>query len=102
VLAPLAANGDVTVLRYGMGKRLAYTLHCLRYASQWRTWIGLFPFVALHHLLRGRQSSQALDPARLATPPHAGPPLYERRGFYREADLRARTAAFLAALPPAS
>lgn len=101
VLAPLAANGAVAVTRYGPGKRLAYTLHCLRYASQWKTWIGLFPFVALHHLLRGQQASQVLDPARLAAPPHAGPPLYERRGFYREADLRARSAAFLAGLPPA-
>lgn len=100
VLSPLGANGAAAVIRLGPGRRLAYTLLCLRYASQWKTWVGLFPFVALHFLLAGRQASQALDPARLAAPPHEGPPLYERRGFFREAELRARTTAFLATLPP--
>lgn len=95
VLAPLSANGPVTVLRYGAGRRLAYLRHCLRYGSQWRTWLGLLPFVALHFLLRGVQASQALDPARLSSPPHEGAPLYDRRGFFRYAEFRSLCQRFL-------
>lgn len=95
VLAPLAANGPVTTQRYGLGRRLAYLRHCLRYGSQWKTWLGLLPFVALHYLLRGVQASQALDPLRLASPPHEGAPLYDRRGFFRYAEFHELSRRFL-------
>ncbi|MCB9885824.1 MAG: PIG-L family deacetylase [Planctomycetes bacterium] len=81
VLSPLAENGPVEGLRLSWGERLRQLRHCWRYPSQWRTWLGLFPFVLLHMLLRGRQSLQAVDPARLAQRPHAGRLFYERRGL---------------------
>ncbi len=81
VLTPLAANGPVEALRIGWVERLRQLRHCWRYPSQWRTWLALFPFVVLHMLLRGRQALQAVDPARLAQRPHAGPLFYERRGL---------------------
>lgn len=99
VLAPLPDNGPVTAMRCGLARRLAYIGYCLHYGSQWKTWLGLFPFVALHFLLRGVQTSQALDPARLEAPPHEGAPLYERRGFFRQDELLTLCRRFLASLP---
>jgi hypothetical protein len=54
----------------------------LSYPSQRTTWIGLFPFVALHVLLRGVEQLQPVAPARLAERPHAGALYYEKRRFF--------------------
>lgn len=83
VLSPLAANGAVDSQRMPWRARLRYLRLCLSYPSQWRTWIGLFPFVLLRHLLHGRQQLQAVTLARLDQRPHGGPLYYEQRRFYR-------------------
>lgn len=95
VLAPLAENGRVEQKPIGFGRRWRYLRHCLGYASQWKTWLGLFPFVALHYLWVGRQSLQRLDPARCRLRPHAGALLYERRGFFSYARFHEHTQRFL-------
>lgn len=82
VLAPLAANGAVEASRIGWRDRLRFLRLCLAYPSQWKTWIGLFPFVALHYALRGVQDLQAVAPARLRQRPHEGALYYEQRRFY--------------------
>jgi hypothetical protein len=51
------------------------------YPSQAKTWLGLFPFVALAMLLRGRQSMQAVQVERVRQRPHTGKLYYEKRGF---------------------
>jgi hypothetical protein len=53
------------------------------YPSQRNTWIGLFPFVVLHYLLRGEQQLQGVALARLQQRPHQGALYYENRRFYR-------------------
>lgn len=83
VLSPLAANGPVQLSRIPLGRRLAYLRLCLRYPSQAKTWVGLFPFVLLHYLWSGTQAVQAADPARIGQRPHAGKLYYEHRHFYR-------------------
>jgi LmbE family N-acetylglucosaminyl deacetylase len=82
VLAPLAANGETRTLPIPWHSRLRYVFHCMRYPSQWRSWIGLFPFVAWHYLARGTQCLQAVSPARTGSRPHEGPLYYEQRKFY--------------------
>jgi LmbE family N-acetylglucosaminyl deacetylase len=82
VLRPLTVNGETQVARISWPNRIRYLRHCLGYPSQWRSWIGLFPFVAWHYLAHGTQSLQTVSPARTAIRPHEGPLYYEQRKFY--------------------
>ena len=82
VLAPLPENGPAHATRIPWGRRWQHLRACLSYPSQRNTWLGLFPFVLLHYLLRGVEQLQRVDPARLAERPHAGPLYYEKRNFF--------------------
>lgn len=82
VLAPLPQNGPARTWTIPWQMRRTYLRHCLSYPSQRGTWIGLFPFVLLHYLLRGTQALQPVDPARLGQRPHPGPLYYEKRRFF--------------------
>ena len=79
--SPLTENGPVESSRMTWRQRLRYLRLCLHYRSQWPTWLGLYPMYALKLLTSGRQYLQPLCVARLNSPPHPGPALYERRGF---------------------
>jgi LmbE family N-acetylglucosaminyl deacetylase len=83
VLAPLPGNGPVESFSIPPSRRLAYLRLCLQYPSQWKTWIGLFPFVLLHYIVHGRQTLQAVRIERLDERPHAGTLYYEQRNFCR-------------------
>lgn len=87
--SPLPENGPVDRQSIGWRDRLRYVRLCLAYPSQWRTWIGLFPFVCLHYLFSGVQQLQRVDRARLGQPPHSRPLYYERRSFLDWPTLRA-------------
>lgn len=82
VLSPLPENGKVSVQPMSWAMRLRALRCCLSYPSQRRTWIGLFPFVVLSYLMAGRQSLQAVDPARTQQRPHSGALYYELRKFF--------------------
>jgi LmbE family N-acetylglucosaminyl deacetylase len=97
VLSPLAENGDVVSWPIAWRKRLLYASYCLAYRSQVKTWIGLFPFVLTDLMIAGVQRLQTACPGRLAHRPHAGPLLYERRGWLLHKDFRAVVAPFLEA-----
>jgi len=96
VLAPLPENGPVQSTAIPWGRRLRQLRACLSYPSQRNTWLGLFPFVLLHHLLRGVQELQPVAPARLLERPHAGALYYEKRKFFTWADMAAALAAWRA------
>jgi LmbE family N-acetylglucosaminyl deacetylase len=81
VLSPLAANGEVARTRIPILKRLRYLRLLLFYRSQWKSWIGLFPFVLLHALFNGTQALQPVHAQRLSERPHAGLLYYEKRKF---------------------
>lgn len=80
-LSPLAENGLVERQTFGWRKRMRYARLCFAYPSQWRSWIGLLPFVGWHYLYKGTQQLQRVNDSRLTMPPHAGRLYYERRGF---------------------
>ncbi len=81
LLSPLPENGLVKLLVIGWYERFRYLRLCLSYSSQWRTWIGLFPFLILHYFLSGVQQLQKVNRARILQPPHSRPLYYERRKF---------------------
>ncbi len=98
VLAPLPENGPAQAIRIPWGRRRQHLHACLSYPSQRTTWIGLFPFVLLHYLLRGVEQLQPVDPARLDGRPHAGPLYYEKRRFFTWPEMSAALAAWRATL----
>jgi len=80
-LKPLPQNGAIDRYRIGWGDRIRFLLLCLRYRSQRKTWVGLFPFVLLNYAMIGRQQLQPLPVQRPDRRPHPGALYYERRNF---------------------
>jgi len=79
VMHPLPSNGPTTLLSVSMQPRLLDLRTCMGYPSQWRTWLGLLPFVAIKLLFQGSYTLQAADEKALEQRPHAGKLLFERR-----------------------
>ncbi|MGY4493056.1 PIG-L deacetylase family protein [Pseudomonas sp. TE3610] len=80
-MSALPENGPVERQSIGWRDRLRYIKLCLSYPSQWRSWIGLFPFVGGHYFIFGVQTLQGVNRQRLKERPHQGPLYYEKRGF---------------------
>lgn len=81
VMFPLPDNGGVERQPIPWPNRLRFLRNCLRYPSQAKSWLGLFPFAAFHYLVIGAESLQRVSFARLQQRPHSGPLYYERRRF---------------------
>lgn len=94
VLSPLRGNGDAETLSTGLGERLGCAALCLRYRSQWKSFVGLLPFYAWRMLSADAFQRQPVDPRRTAQRPHEGAMLYERRGGPSWADFATATAAY--------
>lgn len=82
VFVPLPLNGEIEEIRIPWKHRVRFLRFCLSYPSQARTWLGLFPFVALHYLGSGVQTLQPVTCERIRQRPHDGSLYYERRGFF--------------------
>lgn len=100
VLAPLPGNGAVCARAIAWRERLNHLRLCLSYPSQRKTWLGLFPFVALHYLLRGVQSLQPVALERIASRPHTGTLYYEKRKFFTWEQMNEAISAWRAASRP--
>jgi hypothetical protein len=98
VLAPLPENGPAAAIGIPWRRRLQHLRACLSYPSQRNTWIGLFPFVLLHYLLRGVEQLQPVTVGRLLERPHAGALYYEKRKFFTWEQMRQALAASRCAL----
>lgn len=81
VMTPIPENGKTQIQYIPAGKRIEYVLHCLRYTSQLKAWIGLLPFVAWSYLATGRQQLQHVNVSRMFERPHPGRLYYESRGY---------------------
>ena len=79
----LKANGPRVTHPIPWKERVRFLGFYFSYRSQWKSWIGLWPFVLLHYLFRGTEVHQTLNLQRMDQRPHPGPLLYEQRGFYR-------------------
>lgn len=96
LFAPLAANGEVMARRMSWTERLRFMRYCFLYPSQAKTWVGLFPFLFLHYVVRGTQLLQPCSLARIHEAAHDGPPLYERRGYCSQEDFFRAARPFIA------
>lgn len=97
VLKPISLNGERLRLAIPMKYRLFYLRLCLSYPSQWKTWVGLFPFVLVKLLFGGCYYLQHIDSHRVYERPHTGPLLYERRGMASFTDFEHSALKFLEA-----
>jgi LmbE family N-acetylglucosaminyl deacetylase len=99
VMAPLKGNGPSERRVASWRERLQQLRICFCFPSQWKTWLGLTPFVLWHLVSDGGFHLQLVDPGRTSRPPHAGRPLYERRGFLTWREFADATADFREQLP---
>jgi LmbE family N-acetylglucosaminyl deacetylase len=80
VMAPLKDNGPSLTIKLRLDQKFRFLLLCLQYPSQWRTWVGLWPFVLCKYLVWGVEQTQAVTLQRTLERPHTGQLLYERTG----------------------
>lgn len=95
LFAPLAENGPVASELIPWADRRRYLRLALAYPSQRKVWAVLFPMMAYAYCTKGTQETQGVSLARIATRPHPGPLLYERRGRARYEDFSAAANVFL-------
>ena len=96
VLSPLPPHDRWRRKRVSFRKGLALSLLCSEYASQRRSWLGLFPEAFLRlAVLRTHVLAKASVDAVLQ-PPHPGKLLYERRFGFPAARFNAAAAPFIA------
>lgn len=95
VLAPLAANGPVHTIPIPWSRRLRHLGLCLRYPSQLRVWIILFPLMTIDYFRHGVQRLQPVNLERPRLRPHQGSLLYERRTTLRHEQFMAVARPFI-------
>ncbi len=89
-----ARVGDDAGRRLSAAEALRYGLLCWRYASQRRTWLGLFPGAFARLIARRRHAVRTVDANRALRRPHAGALYYERRWGVAYERFTALTAGF--------
>jgi LmbE family N-acetylglucosaminyl deacetylase len=82
VCEPLPRNGAIEKSGIPWHHRFHFLRYCLNYPSQAMSWMGLFPFVLFHYMIRGKQMLQPVSYERIRQRPHDGPLYYEKRGFF--------------------
>jgi N-acetylglucosamine malate deacetylase 1 len=95
VLSPLPSMPLGRVVRLPIRDALALIRRCFGYRSQWRSFMGLLPLVAVRLLLLRRPMVMGpVDPTAPLERPHPGVLLYERRSACAWTDLRAAVSEF--------
>jgi len=90
VLSPLPSMPVGRAVRLSIRDALALIRRCFGYRSQWRSFMGLLPLVAVRLLLLRRPMVLGpVDPAQPLERPHSGVLLYERRSSCTWPDLGA-------------
>lgn len=96
VRSPLPANGPVDSITLSSGERWLPVRLIRFYRSQWRSFVGLAPFMLWHAITRRSFEMQPLNPRRLTERPTVRPLLYELRNGMSGKDVLAAAEAFLA------
>lgn len=82
VFHPLEQNGQILCSKIPFRDRIRFLRYCLKYPSQLKTWVVLFPCVFFHYLVSGIQLLQPASVERTLERPHDDFLLYEKRGFF--------------------
>lgn len=76
---PIYRNGRPIAFNIPWNKRIKYLRLALNYPSQFKSFIGIFPFFLFHYFFFGTQVLQPISIHRVKSRPHQGKLLYERR-----------------------
>ncbi|WAC63035.1 PIG-L family deacetylase [Pseudoxanthomonas sp. SL93] len=100
VLSPIPRQDEVQTLRTSLRQRLECIFRCLRFRSQWKSFLGLLPLYTWKLLRADAFVRRPIRPELTSSRPHAGALLYERRTGLSWDAFAAETAAFRAARGP--
>lgn len=74
-----------------LSERIYFIRLLFNYKSQFKIWIGLYPFIIFHYLVKGYTFIEKLDENKIIKKPHTGKLLYEKRKFCKFKILKKRT-----------
>lgn len=102
-LAPLRNGQPWTARKIALSEGFRIALLCRFYASQRKTWLGLFPEALLRLAFARKEWTRRAEVERLGERPHEGTLFYERRFGVTWEEFAAKARPFVAAIPaPAS
>lgn len=78
VMHPLP-YAEVQKSRIPIAARLKYVTLPMQYPSQWKVWLGLYPFICYQYLVLGEQQLQLASFERIWQRPHSDALYYERK-----------------------
>jgi hypothetical protein len=71
--------------------RIYFITLLFNYTSQLKIWIGLYPFIIYHYLIKGYNFIEKLNSSSTIERPHFGKLLYEKRNFCKFEILKKKT-----------
>tara|TARA_A100001015_G_C15033150_1_gene734445 strand:+ start:1694 stop:2470 length:777 start_codon:yes stop_codon:yes gene_type:complete len=81
VFSPIKKNGKIYQLKYKFIDRFKFIYLLFFYKSQFKIWIGLYPFIIFKYLFYKSDSVQEIRINNTIRRPHIGKLLYEKRKF---------------------
>ena len=93
VFNPLTKNGKK--IKSKLLERFLFISLLFAYKSQYKIWIGLYPFIIFHYLFNGYNFLSKLQKTFKLTKPHKGKLLYEKRKFCKFKDFKMKTKLFI-------
>ena len=81
VFSPIKENGKIHQLRYKFIDRFKFIYFLFFYKSQFKIWIGLYPFIIFKYLFYKCDAIQEIKFDNRTRKPHKGKLLYEKRKF---------------------
>jgi hypothetical protein len=93
VFNPIQKKG--LIIKSDFFKRLLFIKLLFFYRSQYKVWIGLYPFIIYHYLFFGYNFMQPLNNSKNIKKPHRGKLLYEMRNFCNFKEFKNNTNFFI-------
>lgn len=88
VMSPLVSNGKIIKKNIEWNDKILFIFLLFYYKSQYKIWLGLYPFVIAKILFNRYGSLQIMNHKKLIKKPHKKKLWYEKRGFIRYQNLK--------------
>jgi len=88
VMHPIKNNGKILTKNINLHDKILFIYLLFYYKSQYKIWLGLYPFVIGKILFNNYGSLQVINPKKLLKKPHKKNLWYEKRGFLSYSSLK--------------
>lgn len=78
-----------------LSDRILFIKLLFNYTSQFKIWLGLYPFIIIHYIFKGYNFIEKLNTTKEIKKPHQGKLLYEKRKFCKFSILKKRNSFLL-------